>query len=422
MKVTKNFYEHPNISGIAQLILEIHKAQQTNHFINFSSGNPFVFPEVTNLIQHCLTLVTNEKKLVPFISQYAEFSGHLGFLDELIKIYSPIFGELTHANVVATIGSQSAIYYAAFAFITSQKTSGTILLPQCPDYADYAILRSKACSLISYAPIIEKTGKHSFRYKYDLDQMDLSNIKMVLLSRPTNPSGLILEDSELLKFSQKCEHYNIPVVIDGAYSPPIPGLVYQNGFQHICNKNVINLGSFSKVGFAGSRVGFAIGAEEFISPIKTSQIGICLSVPKEGQFIVTEALKSGILMNLTSTIIQPFYLKQMLLMKQAFSEYCSDDVPYYFHESQGGMFLWLWLENCPLTNEEIWLMVKKERIYLTPGKLFFYGLDNKEYKHQDECFRFNLTETEEHIIEGMKTIAEIINKIYNKPKIKALTA
>ncbi len=49
---------------------------------------------------------------------------------------------------------------------------------------------------------------------------------MICVSRPTNPTGNVITDEELLKLDALNQH-GIPLVIDNAYGVPFPGIIFQ---------------------------------------------------------------------------------------------------------------------------------------------------------------------------------------------------
>jgi valine--pyruvate aminotransferase len=47
---------------------------------------------------------------------------------------------------------------------------------------------------------------------------------MICVSRPTNPTGNVITDEELIKLDALANQHGIPLVIDNAYGVPFPGL------------------------------------------------------------------------------------------------------------------------------------------------------------------------------------------------------
>lgn len=49
---------------------------------------------------------------------------------------------------------------------------------------------------------------------------------MICVSRPTNPTGNVITDEELLKLDALANQHGIPLVIDNAYGVPFPGIIF----------------------------------------------------------------------------------------------------------------------------------------------------------------------------------------------------
>ncbi|EHC98434.1 Valine-pyruvate aminotransferase [Salmonella enterica subsp. enterica serovar Urbana str. R8-2977] len=49
---------------------------------------------------------------------------------------------------------------------------------------------------------------------------------MICVSRPTNPTGNVITDEELMKLDRLANQHNIPLVIDNAYGVPFPGIIF----------------------------------------------------------------------------------------------------------------------------------------------------------------------------------------------------
>ena len=87
-------------------------------------------------------------------------------------------------ELLVTPGAISAIFYILNTF--SGKTEGEnkkrkILLPQCPDFADYQEMGVDRDCYYSFKNEICITGNHSFRYNIDYKKIDFNDIGLVLL-------------------------------------------------------------------------------------------------------------------------------------------------------------------------------------------------------------------------------------------------
>ncbi|MEA7931692.1 aminotransferase class I/II-fold pyridoxal phosphate-dependent enzyme, partial [Salmonella enterica subsp. enterica serovar Montevideo] len=61
-------------------------------------------------------------------------------------------------------------------------------------------------------------GQHGFAWVRAEHLMPLSP------DSPTNPTGNVITDEELMKLDRLANQHNIPLVIDNAYGVPFPGI------------------------------------------------------------------------------------------------------------------------------------------------------------------------------------------------------
>lgn len=51
---------------------------------------------------------------------------------------------------------------------------------------------------------------------------------MICVSRPTNPTGNVITDDELIKLDALANQHGIPLVIDNAYGVPFPRIIFSD--------------------------------------------------------------------------------------------------------------------------------------------------------------------------------------------------
>ncbi|MGS9174621.1 aminotransferase class I/II-fold pyridoxal phosphate-dependent enzyme, partial [Salmonella enterica subsp. enterica serovar Infantis] len=61
---------------------------------------------------------------------------------------------------------------------------------------------------------------------------------MFCVSRPTNPTGKVITDEELMKLDRLANQNNIPLVIDNAYGVPFPVIIFSEA-RPLWNTNII---------------------------------------------------------------------------------------------------------------------------------------------------------------------------------------
>ncbi len=165
------------------------------------------------------------------------------------------------ANIMMSPGSSDILMAAATHFA---KDGGTILT-SAMTYDDLLERAQRQGAKITAVPMTKD-------YKYDLSAIKAkitSDVKLVYLVNPNNPTGTIVPAADLEAFCREVSP-KVPVFIDEAYidfyepaDRPKLGKIVADG------QNVILARTFSKIhGFAGLRLGYAIAQPEMLKTLK----------------------------------------------------------------------------------------------------------------------------------------------------------
>jgi len=106
---------------------------------------------------------------------------------------------ITEDNIAVTSGSQTG-YFMLFNILAgkSGNTQKKLLFPLVPEYIGYVDQALEPDSFTSLRPKIHKIGDHDFKYGIDFENLKITeDIAGICLSRPTNPTGNVVTDSEL---------------------------------------------------------------------------------------------------------------------------------------------------------------------------------------------------------------------------------
>tara|TARA_R110002110_G_scaffold334582_6_gene545514 strand:- start:1034 stop:1333 length:300 start_codon:yes stop_codon:yes gene_type:complete len=90
-------------------------------------------------------------------------------------------------------------------------------------------------------------------------------------------------------------------------------------------------------------------------------------------------------------------------------------IPAKLHRVEGAMFLWLWLKDCPVSNDILYARLKAKGVLIVSGHHFFPGLsakDRRHWKHTKECLRITYSQQEELVFKGLDIIASEIRLAY----------
>ncbi len=383
-------------------------------FLDFSSGNPLVLPEVEKLWRDCTTRLLATPEYGKVVGRYGSSQGYQPFIDAVVNDFNSRYGlKLSDRNVLITPGSQSIYFYAANAFggYTEEQTLKKIVLPLSPDYTGYGGVSLVPEAVVAYKPTLEiDTEGHRFKYCPDFSQLVIDeNTGCVIFSRPCNPTGNVISVDEVKKIAHQAAVYHVPVFVDAAYAPPYPGLNFVE-MEPVFGVNIVHCMSLSKAGLPGERIGIAIGDERIIDVLQGFQTNMCIHSPHYGQAIATDAINSGALAKISTQVIRPFYQNKFSILQSTLEKALPKNFLWFLHRFEGGIFAWLWLKDLPMTDWALYQSLKKVGVIVVPGSSFFPGL-REEWSHKQQCIRISLTATDEDIKEGIERLAKMIISI-----------
>ncbi len=317
-------------------------------------------------------------------------------------------------NIAVTPGGQTAFYFLfnLFGGRRSDGSMGRILFPLMPEYIGYANQGLEAGMFTAQRPRISRTGPHHFKYHIDFENLNpASDVAALCVSRPTNPSGNVIPDSELQKLAAVAKDRQIPLIIDNAYGWPFPGIVFGEATP-IWNEQTVHVMSLSKFGLPGTRTAFVVALPEIAKAVSSMMAVTGLANGNFGQAIAGPLIADGRATRLAREVIRPYYLQKRNAAMEAVDTFFPDHIPYAFHESEGALFLWLWLEGARKSSRQIYEDLKKRGVLNVPGDYFFFGDDDPEWKHRHECLRISFAMADADVRDGIKIIGEEIAKAY----------
>ena len=376
-------------------------------------GAPAQIPAVGRFFRdHLQHLLTSGTTFDHAIGNYDPPQGNPEFTTALAQVLNAQFGwPITGANIALTNGSQHA-FFLLFNMFAGDFTDGSrkkILLPMAPEYIGYADAGLTDDLFESALPSIEMLGDQFFKYHIDFDRLTISDdIGAICVSRPTNPTGNVLTDTEITKLAAIANEKDIPLIIDNAYGTPFPNIIYTEATPY-WDHNTIMCMSLSKFGMPGARTGIVVGPKDVIDRIARLNAILSLSPGGIGTAIVTEIVKNGQILEISEQVIKPFYLQ-----KRDFAIDCARasfaGIDYVIHKPEGAFFLWIWFRGLPVSSHELYDRLKKRGVIVVPGNYFFFGLD-QSHPHQNQCIRINYAQEKETVKKAFAIIADEVRKM-----------
>ena len=408
------------VRAIMKDIIDTLSASNDKTFINLSAGNPVILPEVEQLWRDCTAALLNSAEYGEVVCRYGASQGYQPLIEAIQQDFNHRYGwNLNSRQILITPGSQSLYFLAANSFGGYAKTGGLkqIVLPLSPDYTGYGGVSLVPEALVAYKPTLEiDATHHRFKYRPNFEQLRLTpETGCVIFSRPCNPTGNVLTNEEVEKIAALAAPFDIPVLIDSAYGPPYPSLNYTD-ITPIQGGNVVHCMSLSKAGLPGERIGIAIGDEPIIQVLEAFQTNVCIHSGRYGQAIAAQAIQSGALAQISLDVIRPFYQSKLQLLEATLEQSMPTDLPWFLHRGEGAIFAWLWLQDLPITDWELYEHLKQVGVIVVPGSPFFPGLQ-EEWIHKHQCIRISLTASDQEIQTGMEQLAQVVTKVYSMGSI-----
>jgi valine--pyruvate aminotransferase len=405
-------------SGIGELMDDLGHALAAggNHIHMLGGGQPAHIPEMDALWrQRIETIAATPGELEHMLGNYEPPAGSTHFRQAIARLFSQEFGwDLSAENIAITMGGQTAFFslFNALAGRFSDGRQKKILLPLVPEYIGYADQSVSGSMFRSVKPRIELTGKHEFKYRVDFDHLTVTDdIAAICVSRPTNPTGNVLTDDEINRLAALAKAHDIPLIIDNAYGAPFPNVIFTEA-KPIWNEHIILTLSLSKLGLPGTRTGIVIATPEITKAIASMTSIMGLANTNTGQAIVQPLVESGEILRLSNEVVQPFYREKSLQAQAWVTQYFDPQLNYHIHRSEGALFLWAWFEGLPISSHELYERLKARHVLIVPGSYFFFGQDDSDWKHRDECIRINFTMPAEDVETGIRIIGEEVSKAY----------
>ncbi|KPJ53034.1 hypothetical protein AMJ39_06085 [candidate division TA06 bacterium DG_24] len=163
-------------------------------------------------------------------------------------------------QIILGNGSVELIEFVAKAFLGETDTAVM---------SDQAFIMYRIVSMIANARRVEVPLRD---YTHDLEAMADAidgSVKVVYIANPNNPTGTMVSGEEVERFLDRVPE-SVVVVFDEAYIEYIERPDFPDSLRYVREgRNLVFLRTFSKAhGLAGLRVGYGIGPQELIEPLR----------------------------------------------------------------------------------------------------------------------------------------------------------
>lgn len=262
-------------------------------------------------------------------------------------------------EVVVTVGGSEAIDIALRALLNP---GDEVIYPE-PCFVSY-----QPCILLSDGvPVpIELSADTEFRLTPDkLEEAITKKTKALLMSFPSNPTGAIMERSDLEKIAEVVIRHDLIVISDEIYSE----LSYKNHHVSIANmpgmqERTILINGFSKAyAMTGWRLGYALAPTHIMEyMLKIHQFAI-MSAPTISQYAAVAALRNG---EGDIKMMRESYNQRRRYLMDAFKKM---QLPCF--EPFGAFYVFPDISEFGMTSEEFCTaLLKAENVAAVPGSAF----------------------------------------------------
>ena len=262
-------------------------------------------------------------------------------------------------EILVTVGGSEAIDIGLRAIINP---GDEVIIPQ-PSYVSY-----EPCAVLAGATpvIINLKAENEFRLKpEELLNAITDRTKILILPYPNNPTGAIMEESDLRAIAEIIKEKDILVMSDEIYS----ALTYKEKHVSIASiegmkERTILINGFSKAyAMTGWRLGYACGPKEIITQMtKIHQFAI-MCAPTTSQYAAVEALKHG---DKDVEEMRQSYNQRRRFLMDAFRKMNLE-----CFEPYGAFYVFPCIKEFGMTSEEFATkFLQEEKVAVVPGTAF----------------------------------------------------
>lgn len=377
-------------------------------------GNPAQIPAMVDLFRQAFAQVlADEREFRRMVGDYADPAGELTFRRAVAGLLQRECGFPVDADHVAlTAGSQHG-FFLLFNLLAGRHARGErkILLPLAPEYVGYADVGIDGDLFVARRPRVEHLADRLFKYHVDFAALaDPGPLAAICVSRPTNPSGNVLTDDEIARLRALARHHGVPLIIDGAYGLPFPGIVSAPATPS-WDADTILLLSLSKLGLPGVRTGIVVARPEIIRALGAVTAVTSLAVGSVGPVLMRAAAESGALTRLARDVIGPWYRERAGLALGWLREALAG-CDFHVHTPEGAFFLWLWLPQLAIPASLLYQRLKARGVLVLAGHHFFPGLGVDPWPHREQCLRISYAGDPASLQRGLAILGEEVRRAH----------
>lgn len=370
------------MSGIRRFF---NKVKNVDGAISLTLGQPdFKTPKE---IKNGMIKAIKEDKTV-----YTDNFGLLELRKEISKYLKAKGINYEHDEICVTVGGSEALFSSLVSIINK---GDKVLIPT-PAYPAYEnIVKIIGGEVINYKL------KDDFSLDFEMLKRLIKeeDIKYMILSYPSNPTGAILSKSEYNNLLEIIKENKLTIISDELYESLCYDEYYSIAMNEDVIDNVIYIGGFSKMfSITGIRVGFVAAKKEKLDEIgKVHQYNVSCT-NSVGQYGVVEGLKYG--------LYNVDYMKEEFIRRKAYIEDRLRKMNMDFVSPKGAFYIFPSIKKYNLKSELFCeKLLYEEKVACVPGDAF--GVGGEGFIRISYCY------SHKELKEALNRIEKFINRYSN---------
>jgi len=269
------------------------KAAGLKDVINLSIGQPDL-PVQNQIKQALIKAIKNDQ------TGYTPSAGIPALQEKILKRYSGlVFAEKT----IITSGVSGGIFLT-YASILEEGDELLVLSPYFVMYPDLA-------SFMNIRPVIVESNSDFSPNFSEIEKAITKKTKAIIINSPNNPTGYVLNESELKKFAKIARQHNLWIISDEVYE----SFDYDKKFETMgkyYDKTIVLNGYSKSLALTGLRIGYAVGPKFIIDEMIKLQQYTYVCAPSIAQYAVSSTI--GLIKN--QSTIQLFKKRRDYVFKE----------------------------------------------------------------------------------------------------------
>ena len=336
--------------------------------LNLGIGSPDLAPD-RSVIEALKTTADNEQA-----HGYQGYQGIAQLRAAMAAYYENAFGVPLDPNseILPLMGSKEGVFQVSMAFLNP---GDQVLIPN-PGYPTYvAVTQLLGAIPIFYNLDLSRQGRPNLE---ELEQLDLSKVKMMWINYPHMPTGAAGSEELLLELIAFAKRQDILLVHDNPYSHilnPYPtSLLALPGGKEVG----LELNSLSKTfNIPGWRVGMLCGKAEWV----------------DAALKVKSNMDSGMFLGLQKGAIAALSLEkgwfdrqnEIYTARRKLVWTLADQLGLTYDREAAGLFVWCKMPEGASAEELVDQLLYEKNIFITPGKIF--GTEGNTYVRISLCLQ-----------------------------------